>query len=166
MTISYHSRIGSILFTTACLVTFALLAGPVMRPLPSAMGGLQVRGSLTPTTSTPGFSVAAGKSLLVDSSARIVRASVDKPEFAGATSIDDHELLINGKNPGDTNVTLWAADGTKKQLQLHVGQVTYTSASSPEQKNDSTQQVAYQGVVASYENAMDRIETAITGVAR
>jgi Flp pilus assembly secretin CpaC len=114
----------------------------------------------------PGLSVAAGKSLLVDSAARIVRASVDKPELAGAISIDDHELLINGKNPGDASVTLWAADGSNKQLQLHVERVTYNSASSTEQKNDSTQQVAYHGVVASYENAMDRIETAITGVAR
>jgi len=109
------------------------------------------------------LSLTAGKSLLVDSPARIVRASVGKPDLAAATSIDDHELLINGRNPGDTSVTLWASDGSRKQLQLHVEAAPDSSVA---RKNESTQRVAYHGVVASYENAMDRLETAITGAAR
>jgi Flp pilus assembly secretin CpaC len=163
MTISYHSRLGSILFTTACLVTFALLAGPVMRPLPSAQAGIEVRGALQSSSPSLGLSVTAGKSLLLDSPARIVRATVGKPDLAAATSIDDHELLINARNPGDTSVTLWAPDGSRKQLQLHV---ECAPDSTVARKNETAQRVVYHGVVASYENAMDRLETAITGASR
>lgn len=163
---TYHSGLGSILFTTACVVTFAMLAGPVMRPVAAAHDGIEVRAALRSSTHTVNLRVAAGKSLLVDSPAGIVRASVGKPEFAAATSIGDHELLINGKTPGDTNVTFWEVDGKQKQLQLHVEPTSESTGAVKLEKRDVPRQVVDHGVVASYENAMNRVETAITGVSR
>jgi Flp pilus assembly secretin CpaC len=161
---TFHAtKLGSILLSTACLVAFLMLAGPVIR-LDSGMSGqVDIREALNPAARPACVRVTAGKSLIVDNPGRIVRASVGKPELAGAVSIDDHELLVNGKTPGDTNVTLWQADGSQTQLQLHV---EGPAASSIVKNSAVQQQVAYHGLVASYENAMDRVETAITGVAR
>jgi Flp pilus assembly secretin CpaC len=161
---TFHaSKLSSILLSTACLVAFLMLAGPVTRPESGVSGEVDIREALNPAVHSASLRVPAGKSLIVDNPGRIVRASIGRPELAGAVSIDDHQLLVNGKTPGETNVTLWEADGSHKQLQLHVESA---SASSTVKNSAVPQQVAYHGLVASYENAMDRVETAITGVAR
>jgi Flp pilus assembly secretin CpaC len=163
MTFTYQSRLTSILLSTACLVAFGLLEGPVMKPPSGIRQVIGIREAVSPATLATPILVSAGKSVIVDSPSGIVRASVDNPALARAVAINAHELLLNGTVPGRTKVTLWEEDGNRERFELNVESGSGSMAS---RKNDAVRQVAYHGVAASYENAMDRIQTVITGVAQ
>jgi Flp pilus assembly secretin CpaC len=96
----------------------------------------------------------------MESSARILRASVADPDLARAVEIDDHELLLNGKAVGRTIVTVWQEGGAEKRFDLHIEQ---GQAGLPDA---DMRQDGGPALTAAYESAMARVETAITGVNR
>jgi Flp pilus assembly secretin CpaC len=163
MTTIHQTRLGSILLSTACLVAFAMLQGPVINPFSEKQEGIQFREPVVPGTLAARLLVPAGKSVIVDSPSNIVRASVSNPELARAVSIDAHELLLNGTTPGRTSITLWEEDGSQKQFEVNIEGEPSGKIS---RKMNATEKPAYHGLAASYEDAMDRVQTAITGVAR
>jgi Flp pilus assembly secretin CpaC len=163
MKLSTNSKLGSILFSTACLVAFGLLAGPVIQPAPQVSGGLEIHRAASAEGSTGVVRVVAGKSIIMESAARIARVSVDNPEVTRTTAIDEHELLVNAKRPGRTRVTVWQEDGTHKQFDLCIDNEVVPANV---QVSALRQQVNSHGLTSAYQDAMARVETAITGVAR
>jgi len=158
-----QSKLGSILFSTVCIVAFGLLADPVIQRSPPAEGGIDVLEGASAERTQTHLRVAAGKSVIMESSVRIVRASVDNPDLARAVSIDEHQLLLNAKTPGSTQVRLWQEDGVQRQFDLHIDSKPF-QASAPEK--DAKPETGGRGLTAAYENAMGRIQTAITGANR
>jgi Flp pilus assembly secretin CpaC len=155
--IHIHSKLGSILFSTFCIVAFGFLTGPVI-PASYVSGGVEVRGAAKPETVNSNLWVPAGKAMIMESSARIIRASIANPDLAGAVSLDDHELLLNGRTPGRTNVTLWQEDGTQRRFDLYV-----------ERRREPASLTTATGgpaLTAAYQDAMARVQTAITGAKR
>lgn len=55
----------------------------------------------------------SGKSLVLDSPVEIVRASVADPSVVEAVGVSATEVLLNGKNPGQTSVILWQKSGNR-----------------------------------------------------
>jgi pilus assembly protein CpaC len=55
----------------------------------------------------------SGKSLVLDSPAEIVRASVADPAVVEAVGVSPTEVLLNGRNPGQTSVILWQKSGNR-----------------------------------------------------
>jgi Flp pilus assembly secretin CpaC len=163
MKLPIHSKLGSILFSTACVVAFGFLAGPVMRPTPHASSAIEFRGATKAESLDPHLRVPAGKSMIMESSSRILRASIANPDLARAVSIDDHELLLNGRTPGRTNVTLWQEGGKQRQFDLYVERGQERSSLPV-----AHAQLAVDGpaLTAAYQDAMSRVQTAITGVNR
>jgi hypothetical protein len=163
MKLTNHSRLGSILFSTICVVAFGFLADPVIQPSSRASRGIEVREATPVDSSETNLRVAAGKSVIVESSARIVRASVEKPDLARAVSIDDHELLLNAKTPGLTKVTVWQEGGGQRQFDLHI-ECEQRESTPPASDRKETQHGP--ALTAAYQDAMGRVQTAITGVNR
>lgn len=59
------------------------------------------------------LNLVSGKSLVLDSPVEIVRASVADPTVVEAVGISATEVLLNGKNPGQTSVILWQKSGNR-----------------------------------------------------
>lgn len=55
----------------------------------------------------------SGKSLVLDSPVEIIRASVADPNVVEAVGVSATEVLLNGKNPGQTSVILWQKSGNR-----------------------------------------------------
>ena len=51
--------------------------------------------------------VQTGKSIVIDSPVEIVRASVANPDILEVVGISPREVLLNGKQPGQTSVIVW-----------------------------------------------------------
>jgi Flp pilus assembly secretin CpaC len=134
-----------------------------MRPASHSSRAIEFRGGAEAEELDRDLRVPAGKSLIMESSSRIVRASVANPELARAVSIDDHELLLNGKTPGRTNVTLWQEGGEQRHFDLYVEREQDRSSAPPAHPKPATNGPA---LTAAYQDAMDRVQTAITGVKR
>jgi Flp pilus assembly secretin CpaC len=161
MKTSYQSRLGSILLSTSCLVAFVFLEGPLMKPSAGVCNGIHVKEPLAGRPAAR-LRLQAGKSVIMESPATIVNASIDNPECAGAVSLGEHELLVNGKTPGRTSVTIWQEDGRQSQFDLHIEDVPVVKASNLV----ASYPVPAHGLTASYQNAMERVQTVITGVDR
>ncbi len=54
-----------------------------------------------------------GKSLVLDSPVEVIRASVADPNVVEAVGVSATEVLLNGKNPGQTSVILWQKSGNR-----------------------------------------------------
>jgi Flp pilus assembly secretin CpaC len=163
MKLSTNSKLGSILFSTACLVAFGLLAGPVIQPASRVSGGLEIHRAASAEGLRGEVRVVAGKSIIMESAARITRVSVDNPEVARTTAIDEHELLVNAKLPGRTRVTVWQGDGANKQFDLCIDNEVVPANV---QVSALRKQENGHGLTSAYQDAMARVQTAITGVAR
>ena len=163
MKFTIHSKLGSILLSTACLVAFGFLTGPVMRPASHASAAIEVRGATQAESLDSNLRVPAGKSMIMESSSRILRSSIANPDLARAVSIDDHELVLNGRTPGRTNITLWQEGGTQRRFDLYVEREQERSSSPAAYVKPATGGPA---LTAAYQDAMARVQTAITGVNR
>ncbi|MFH2126761.1 MAG: type II and III secretion system protein family protein [Pseudomonadota bacterium] len=58
--------------------------------------------------SLPQVELKIGHTRLVKLPRKIQRVSVGKPEICDVVVINTHQLYLNGKSPGSTNITLWA----------------------------------------------------------
>jgi pilus assembly protein CpaC len=89
-------------------VTAMAFAAPQQEPAKPAESSEQ---SLQPAAHE--LFVTVGKSLIVNSAAAIERISVGYNDVAEATAIGLHEVLVNGKAPGETSLIVWQRDGIK-----------------------------------------------------
>jgi Flp pilus assembly secretin CpaC len=163
MNVLSQSKLGSILFSTVCLVAFGLLADPVMKPAFRNSGGIEVRTSAAAEKLPGELWVVAGKSIIVESSSKIVRVSIDNPALARATAIDEGELLVNAKMPGRTTLTVWREDGTFKNFDLRIDR---EMAPPVIEASAATHQEHAHYLASAYQDAMARVQHAITGVDR
>ena len=98
---------GIFLFCSACISQEP--APPTPSPNPSQ--GQDIANDLT---------VTAGKSVLVDSARPIQRVALGAPEMAEATAVSPTEVMVNGKQPGETTLILWQKGGTRQFFNLRV----------------------------------------------
>jgi pilus assembly protein CpaC len=68
--------------------------------------------------------VTVGKSLVVESPVIIQRISVANGDLAEAVAVTPHEVLINGRAPGETTVVIWQQGGNRLFYDLAVRQST------------------------------------------
>jgi pilus assembly protein CpaC len=64
--------------------------------------------------------IVVGQSIIVDSPAQIVRVAVANPDLVETVAVNTHELLINGKVPGQTSMILWTEGGQRRAFALNV----------------------------------------------
>src|SRR5215831_21462 len=61
-----------------------------------------------------------GKSMIIDSPVRIERLAVANETLVEAVAIDPRQVLINGKNAGETSLIVWQQGGTRLVYDLTV----------------------------------------------
>lgn len=64
--------------------------------------------------------IIVGRSIIVDSPGQIVRVAVANPDLVETVAVNAHELLINGKLPGQTTMILWTEGGQRRSFDLNV----------------------------------------------
>jgi pilus assembly protein CpaC len=69
---------------------------------------------------TRDLGVTVGRSIIVDSPAQILRVSVANPDLVETVAINPHELLINGKLPGQTSMIVWSEGNQRLAFDLNV----------------------------------------------
>ena len=62
--------------------------------------------------SPPVLTLTVGKSLVIDSPLKIRQVATASGEIVESVGIGPKELLLNGKSPGETSVTIWLEDET------------------------------------------------------
>lgn len=78
------------------------------------------------------LAVVTGKSLVLDSPVDVVRVSVASPETIEVVAISAREVVLNGKQPGQTSVILWQRDAGRLLFDVTVN-------ASPNRKLESVQ---------------------------
>jgi pilus assembly protein CpaC len=61
-----------------------------------------------------------GKSIVVDSAVDIKRVSVANPDMVEALGISPREVLVNGKQPGETTLIVWQDGGSRQIYDVSV----------------------------------------------
>jgi pilus assembly protein CpaC len=89
------------------------------RPLALAML-LASAGSLAALPPEGVLTVKAGKSLVLDSEFVIVRVALPGAEIAEAVMASPHEVVINGRAPGETTLLVWEKEGGRREYDLRV----------------------------------------------
>src|SRR5579862_7264704 len=74
----------------------------------------------TEATASRDLSVTVSKSVLVDSALTIERVSVANGDLAEAIAITPHEVLVNGKAPGETSLIVWQQGGNRLFFDLTI----------------------------------------------
>ncbi|MGH9554535.1 MAG: type II and III secretion system protein family protein, partial [Terriglobales bacterium] len=102
----------------------------------SAMGGQQTTAPAQPLAPTPGMEqttldqavtegavplrVMVGKSILVNTTDRLIRVSVTDPAIADALVVTPTQILIHGRSPGEVSLVLWDAMERSRSFDLRV----------------------------------------------
>jgi pilus assembly protein CpaC len=95
-------------------------AAPAAEPAPPPPPPPQ-REQQPPTGGISGkWTVTVGKSLTIDSPLPIQRISVANGDLADAVAVNPKEILINGKQPGETTVIIWQQNGPRLMYELSV----------------------------------------------
>lgn len=89
-------------------------------PAPQQEPARPVESAEQGQTSAHELFVTVGKSLIVNSAAAIERISVGYNDVAEATAVGLHEVLVNGKAPGETSLIIWQRDSNKVFFDLTV----------------------------------------------
>lgn len=76
--------------------------------------------SVSQTAATRELGVTVGKSVLVDSPQTIERISVANGDLAEAIAVTAHEIVVNGKAPGETSMIVWQQGGNRLFFDLTV----------------------------------------------
>jgi pilus assembly protein CpaC len=87
----------------------------MMRPILASLVvlGLAAASATAQPAAPRELNLISGKSLVLDSPTEIVRASVADPSVVEAVGVSATEVLLNGKNPGQTSVILWQKSGNR-----------------------------------------------------
>lgn len=66
------------------------------------------------------LTVTVGKSLIIDSPLNIQRVSVANGDLVEAVAVNPKEVLINGKQPGETSLIVWQQNGSRLLYDLNI----------------------------------------------
>ena len=91
--------------------------------LPALVAGQNA--PLVSATASRDLSVTVGKSVLVDSGQTIERVAVANADLAEAVAVSPHEVLVNGKAPGETSLIVWQQGGSRIFFDLAVQRNEY-----------------------------------------
>ncbi|HJT89634.1 MAG TPA: pilus assembly protein N-terminal domain-containing protein [Bryobacteraceae bacterium] len=106
---------------TGLALTAALLAAIPRAEAESALASLAQQEQGGAAQNAPGkLTVTVGKSLIIDSPMNIQRISVANGDLVEAVAVNPKEVLINGKQPGDTSLIIWQQNGSRLIYDLTV----------------------------------------------
>src|SRR5215510_15949002 len=102
-----------------------LLAAVLTSSILDAGSGIASPAAAQPTNGNgkegnPKLLVTVGKSLIIDSPINIQRISVANGELVEAVAVNPKEVLINGKQAGDTSLIIWQQGGNRLLYELTV----------------------------------------------
>jgi Flp pilus assembly secretin CpaC len=144
-------------------VAFCLLSSPVIYQQRFGSNGIRIQEANAVSQSPSRLNVVEGRSVIVESAEPIVRATVADQSVARATTINSHELLLNGKTAGTTKILVLQEDGKQRELDLCIeSQTSQLAAPASKSKTAENQH----DLTGAYQNAMSRVQTAITGANR
>lgn len=103
----------------ACLGTFSFLQGGHCLHA-QATGTSAPTPSSTFQDSTNDLSVGVGKTVLVDTAQPIARVSMGLGDVAVASAVSPTEIMVNGKNPGETSLIIWDVKGGRQFFNVSV----------------------------------------------
>ncbi len=66
------------------------------------------------------LNVTVDKSVVLEQPINIRRIAMTNAEIAEAVAVNQKEVLLNGKAPGDTTLLLWDANGVRSEFNVHV----------------------------------------------
>jgi pilus assembly protein CpaC len=66
------------------------------------------------------LSIAAGKSMVLDSDQPVYRVAMANPAVAEAVVMSPREIVVNGKSAGETSLLVWEKTGERKQYDVRV----------------------------------------------
>jgi pilus assembly protein CpaC len=69
---------------------------------------------------TKDLGIVVGRSIIIDSPAQIQRVAVANPDLVETVAVNPHELLINGKVPGQTSMIIWTEGGQRRSYDLNI----------------------------------------------
>jgi pilus assembly protein CpaC len=158
----HFPRIRSQLITALLVAGFVLVQAPLWRPAGAQSGladaaqpshnpllekaALHAREAVL--VSKP-LLLTVGKSTILESEGSIERVSIANPELAETLAISPHELLVNGRAPGQTTLIVWQKDGARLVFDM-------TVASNPARieavRREIKRELGDQNVDVSYSN--------------
>jgi pilus assembly protein CpaC len=99
-----------------------MLAGPaaLLSQTAPAQDATQSREATEAKLASKNLGIIVGRSIIVDSPGQIQRVAVANPDLVETVAVNTHELLINGKLPGETTMILWTEGGQRRAFNLNV----------------------------------------------
>ena len=88
--------------------------------LVGAAAPLRAQGALQPGEAPGELHMLVGRSLVINSPARLARVSVADPNIADAIILNPSQIQINGKVPGAVSLVLWDESGENQTFDLFV----------------------------------------------
>jgi pilus assembly protein CpaC len=116
--VSVFRRIASILLTALCVCAFPHRSAGADDVAPAPQQDNSQRA--VPNGAPAKLTVTVGKSLIIDSPLNIKRISVANGELIEAVAVNPKEVLLNGKQPGETSLIIWQDNGTRLLYDLTV----------------------------------------------
>jgi pilus assembly protein CpaC len=107
-----QGRSAIAVIVSSCLLVFLLASDAPARQQPAQSPASQA-GRQGAEESPNELFVTVGKSVIVNSSVPIERASVGFGDVAEATAVGPMEVLVNGKAAGETSLIIWQRGGGK-----------------------------------------------------
>ncbi len=114
------------LFTSFVAVAVLCQAADDSRVPPPATGTYSAGKAQNSQTAMPPLEggsdlvVPFNKSIVLERPAGVRRISISNGDIAEAVAISSTEILLNGKNPGDTNLIIWDPKGNRTNFDIHV----------------------------------------------
>src|SRR5438034_5824292 len=102
--------------------------------IPSKIGAETVGFPAIVTDAPQRLNLTMGSSVVIDSRARLKRASLANPDVADAVVISPQQIYVTGKNIGSTTLTLW--DDNEKVSTIFTIDVTPDQARLKEQLHE------------------------------
>lgn len=84
------------------------------------IGAAALLGAARQATPEGAATLTVGKSVIFDSPANVRRVAVANSDLAEAVVVNPREVLLNGRAPGETTLTLWLEDGTRRAWDVLV----------------------------------------------
>ena len=156
-----RSRVRSRLISALGVGAFVLIQAPLWKPADAQSGNSSAAPAVAQTAANASLhareailepkplALTVGKSTILESEGSIERVSVANPDLAETLAISPHELLVNGKAPGQTTLIIWQRDGARLVFDL-------TVASNPARidavRREMKRELGDQNVDVSYSN--------------
>lgn len=156
-----RSRVRSRLISALGVGAFVLIQAPLWKPADAQSVNSSAAPAVAQTAANASLhareailepkplALTVGKSTILESEGSIERVSVANPDLAETLAISPHELLVNGKAPGQTTLIIWQRDGARLVFDL-------TVASNPARidavRREMKRELGDQNVDVSYSN--------------